>query len=200
MPESLSAVLMVLIGYLMGSVSCAVIVSRAFKLPDPRQGGSGNPGATNVLRLGGRKAALLTLLGDILKGVLPVLFARALGLSAGLVALTGLAAFAGHLYPIFFRFMGGKGVATAGGVITTISPLTGALAGLVWLGMALLFRYSSLASLTAGIVAPFIAWWAGAQAYTVLALLVISVLLVWRHRGNIERLRKGTESRIGQKG
>jgi len=191
----------VLIGaYLLGSISFAVVVSRAMGLADPRTYGSHNPGATNVLRTGNRTAAILTLLGDALKGVVAVLLVR-FGLGAGeeLVALAGLAAFVGHLYPVFHRFQGGKGVATAAGVLLALHPAVGGGVLLTWLIIAFFFRYSSLAALVSAVFAPF--WQAllfGLDA-RVLIILVMSALLVWRHRANIANLRAGRESRIGQK-
>ena len=149
--------LLVLAGYLHGSVATAVLVSRAFGAADPRAGGSGNPGATNVLRLAGRKAAALTLAGDVLKGAVPVSAARAFELPPEMVAPVGLAAFLGHLYPVFFRFRGGKGVATAFGVLTAIEPLLGAVLLATWLVVAAGSRYSSLAALAASILAPIYA-------------------------------------------
>jgi len=193
----------VLAAYGIGSLSFAVIVSRAMGLADPRSYGSGNPGATNVLRSGKRSAALLTLALDALKGYLPVL--AALGLSAQLgfgaptVAAVGLAALLGHLWPLFFGFKGGKGVATAAGVLMAFNPLLGLATLVTWAIVALFFRYSSLASLAAAVFAPFyqvLIWEADAYA---LAILVMSLLLVWRHQGNIHKLLAGTESKLGQK-
>lgn len=190
--------------YLIGSLSFAVIVSKAMGLNDPRNYGSGNPGATNVLRSGNKKAALFTLLFDALKGYLPTMAAVLAGphymQGEGLVAGVGLAAFLGHLYPVFFRFKGGKGVATALGVLLGISPLLGAMVLLTWLLVAFLGRYSSLAALTAALLAPFYQWWLAGQAGPITcAVAFMSVLLFWRHRGNIRKLLAGTESRIGGK-
>ena len=191
----------VLIGaYLLGSISFAVVVSRAMGLADPRTYGSHNPGATNVLRTGNRTAAILTLLGDALKGVVAVLLVR-FGLGAGeeLVALAGLAAFVGHLYPVFHRFQGGKGVATAAGVLLALHPAVGGGVLLTWLIIAFFFRYSSLAALVSAVFAPF---WQGLLFgfdARVAVILAMSVLLVWRHRANIANLLAGRESRIGQK-
>ncbi|WP_373280458.1 glycerol-3-phosphate 1-O-acyltransferase PlsY [Methylogaea oryzae] len=187
------------LAYLMGSVSSAVVVCRAMGLPDPRAEGSKNPGATNVLRIGGKKAAAITLFGDVLKGVLPVVLGKALGVEPMLLAMIGLAAFLGHLFPVFFGFQGGKGVATAVGVLAAFSWQVGlALLG-TWLAMAAISRISSLSALTASVLAPFYVWWlSGDMAMTATAGL-LSVLLVWRHKGNIQRILSGTESRIGQK-
>jgi len=189
--------------YCVGSLSFAVIVSRAMGLADPRQYGSGNPGATNVLRSGKRSAAVLTLALDALKGYVPVLaalwFAPRLGFGGGTVAAVGLAAFVGHLWPLFFHFKGGKGVATAAGVLLAFNPWLGAATLATWLIVALFFRYSSLASLAAAAFAPFyqlLIWDADGVA---LAIIVMSLLLVWRHEGNIRKLIAGTESKLGHK-
>ena len=185
-------------GYLLGSVSSAVVVSRLMNLPDPRSEGSGNPGATNVLRLGNKVGAGLTLSGDIFKGVLPVLAARWLSDDSLSVALAGAGAFFGHLFPLFFGFKGGKGVATALGVFATISlPVAGGLA-LTWLVVALVFRYSSMAALMSAASAPLWTWWLLATpVYTGLAVL-LALMLILRHRANIGRLLAGTESKIGK--
>ena len=197
------SLLMVLAGYLVGSLSFAVIVSRAMGLADPRSYGSGNPGATNVLRTGNRAAAVVTLALDALKGYVPVLAALLLaerfGWGSGTVALTGLAAFLGHLWPVFFAFKGGKGVATAAGVLFGFNPLLGLATLATWVIVAAFMRYSSLASLAAAAFAPFyqmLIWEADATA---LAIIVMSLLLVWRHAANIAKLFAGTESKIGQK-
>jgi len=200
--------LAVLAGYLIGSLSFAVIVSRAMGLSDPRTFGSKNPGATNVLRSGNKGAAVITLLLDAAKGWLPVVLVKwygpAYGMGEGTMAMAGLAAFVGHLYPVFFKFKGGKGVATAAGVLLGISPLLGLAAGATWLIMAYFFRFSSLASLTAAVFAPVyyifgdgVAWYLNKGV--VLALSVMSILLIYRHVENIGKLLKGTESRLGHK-
>jgi len=185
-------------GYLLGSVSSAVVVSRLMNLPDPRSEGSGNPGATNVLRLGNKAAAGLTLAGDILKGALPVLVARWLVDDPLTVALAGAGAFFGHLFPLFFGFKGGKGVATALGVFAAVSlSVAGGLA-LTWLVVALVLRYSSLAALVSAVSAPAWVWWILSDpVYTGLAAL-LALMLVLRHRANIGRLVAGTESKIGK--
>lgn len=192
-----ATVLSVVLGYLAGSVSTAIIVCRIMGLPDPRSEGSRNPGATNVLRFVGKKAAAITLAGDFLKGLAPVLLARLAGLEETGLALTGLAAFLGHLYPVFFGFEGGKGVATAFGVILALSwPV--ALAALVtWLFMAFVVRVSSLSALTAAALAPLFAWWFGLPGGYLAAVLVMVGLLIWRHRSNIRNLLAGTEGKIG---
>ncbi len=191
------ALALVLAAYLAGSVSTAVIVSKSMGLPDPRSSGSGNPGATNVLRLGGKKAAVATLLGDVLKGLLPVLVARLIGLDQTGVALVGLAAFLGHIFPVFFGFRGGKGVATALGVLIALSPAAAGIAALTWLATAALFRISSLAALVTAVLAPVYLALLGAAKTQILALAVMAAFLVWRHKDNIQRLLQGTESRIG---
>jgi glycerol-3-phosphate acyltransferase PlsY len=187
------------IAYLMGSLSTAIIVSKLTGLPDPRESGSRNPGATNVLRLGGKKAAAVTLLGDAAKGLIPVLIARYLDAPADIIAAVGLGAFLGHLYPVFFGFKGGKGVATALGVLTGFSGWLGLAVLATWLGMAYLFRYSSLAALTAASLAPVYVWLLLHSPVLAGASLAMALLLISRHRGNIERLLKGEESKIGSK-
>ena len=197
-----------LAAYLVGSLSFAVIVSRAMGLKDPRTFGSKNPGATNVLRSGSKAAAIVTLLLDALKGLLPVLavrfYGRAWGLEEGTVAIVGLAAFLGHLWPVFFRFQGGKGVATFIGVVFGINLVLGIATGATWLIIAFFFRYSSLASLVAAVFAPTyyllgdrMQWYADPRI--ALALFVMAMLLAWRHRENIARLLQGKESRLGAK-
>ncbi len=184
------------LAYCLGSISSSVLVCRLMNLPDPRMQGSGNPGASNVLRIGGKKAALLTLAGDMLKGLAPVILAVIISDNPTIIALVGLAAFLGHLYPVFFGFSGGKGVATAAGVYVGISPLLSlALLG-IWLLTAVLTRYSSLSALMAAALSPVLAYLLVADpAYTVLCVAIVP-LLFWRHRENISRLLDGTESRI----
>ncbi|MBB1160678.1 glycerol-3-phosphate 1-O-acyltransferase PlsY [Aquariibacter albus] len=187
--------------YLLGSISFAVIVSRAFGLADPRSYGSGNPGATNVLRSGRKAAALLTLLLDALKGVLPVLVLRGLAPELGepVAAAVALAAFLGHLYPVFFGFQGGKGVATAAGAIFALNPVLG-LATLASFAMVVGFtRFVSLGSMVAALFAPFYQLLIWGPGPLFLALLAMAFLLIWRHRSNIAKLRAGTEGRLGQK-
>ncbi|MFT7721805.1 MAG: glycerol-3-phosphate 1-O-acyltransferase PlsY [Roseateles sp.] len=203
MQETLLPLLAAAAAYLVGSLSFAVIVSRAMGLSDPRSYGSGNPGATNVLRSGNKAAALLTLVFDALKGYLPVLavllWGGRWGLGEGTAALVGLAAFLGHLWPVFFRFQGGKGVATAAGVIFGLNPLLGVATLATWLLIAGFSRYSSLAAIVSAAFAPMyqlLIWEAGPTA---LALIIMGLLLVWRHQANIRKLLAGTESRLGQK-
>lgn len=189
--------LFVVLGYLAGSISTAIIVCRAMSLPDPRSEGSRNPGATNVLRFGGKRAAAITLAGDFLKGLLPVLLARGVGVDDVGLALTGLAAFLGHLYPVFFGFEGGKGVATAFGVILGLSWLTALAALATWLLMAFTVRISSLSALTAATLAPLFVWLFGLPLIYSAAILFMAILLIWRHRSNIRDLLAGTEDKIG---
>ncbi len=189
-------VLWIVGAYLMGSIASAVVVARLMGLPDPRTQGSGNPGATNVLRLGGKKAAALTLLGDVLKGVIPVLAARLAGLPETGVALVALAAFLGHLYPVFFGFKGGKGVATAFGVLVAGVPLLGLAILATWLAVAFATRISSLSALTAAALAPLYAHWLGLALVWTVVSAVIAVLVFWRHRSNIRNLLAGREERI----
>ncbi len=190
---------LVLLGYLFGSISTAILVARAMGLPDPRTQGSKNPGATNVLRLGGKKAAALTLFGDSLKGLLPVLAARLFSDDPAVLAAVAMAAFLGHLFPVFFGFKGGKGVATALGVLLGLSwPI--ALAVLAtWLFMAKVVRISSLSALTAAVLAPAYAWLLDPQPAYLAMVGAMSALLLLRHRSNIQKLLRGEEGRIGEK-
>jgi glycerol-3-phosphate acyltransferase PlsY len=184
------------VGYLCGSVASAVVVCRMMKLPDPRKGGSGNPGATNVLRLGGKKAAGLTLAGDVLKGVVPVLLAHLLTDSPAIIAGTAVAAVVGHMYPVFFGFKGGKGVATAFGAVAALVYPVALFMGAVWVLAAMATRYASLASMAAAVAAPLFALVFIREPAYIVGLAVIAALLVYRHRGNIERLRQGAEPEI----
>jgi glycerol-3-phosphate acyltransferase PlsY len=199
----MNSLLFAVVAYLLGSVSFAIVVSRLFRLEDPRTFGSGNPGATNVLRTGNKKAAALTLLGDCVKGWIPVALAvqfnELLGLGTAGIALVAVAVFAGHLWPVFFRFKGGKGVATALGVLLGLNPLLGLATLVTWVVVAYAFRYSSLAALVAAVFAPFYyTLLFGVDAIS-LAVLIMSVLLIWRHKKNIGNLLSGKESRIGKK-
>jgi glycerol-3-phosphate acyltransferase PlsY len=206
--ESFYPALATVAAYLVGSLSFAVIVSKLMGLKDPRTFGSKNPGATNVLRSGSKAAAVVTLLLDALKGLVPVLlvtaFGKSWGLEDGTIALVGLAAFLGHLWPVFFRFQGGKGVATFLGVVFGIHWMLGLATAVTWLIIAFFFRYSSLASLVAAAFAPVaylmgsrIQWYA--EKPILLALFVMTLLLAYRHRENINRLLEGKESRLGAK-
>jgi acyl phosphate:glycerol-3-phosphate acyltransferase len=197
----MTMLLFIAAAYLLGSLSFAVIVSRAMRIPDPRQYGSGNPGATNVLRSGRKIAAVLTLLGDALKGWVAVVLATALAPQFGqpeeVVLLCALAVFIGHLYPLFFRFQGGKGVATALGVLVGLNPWLGLACLLTWLLVAGVFRISSLAALAAAVLSPVYAGLLMGWGNTTIAVLVIALLLVYRHKSNLIKLFKGEEGRIG---
>ena len=208
MTTNLAALFAALAAYLLGSIAFAVVVSRAMGLPDPRSFGSGNPGATNVLRSGSKLAALLTLGLDACKGWLPVWLAYQAAYAGWLdhaaVPLVAVAVFLGHLYPAFFQFKGGKGVATAAGILLAVSPWLGLATICTWLIVALFTRYSSLAALAAALFAPFYAWFGSGVAWRgdpamLLAVTVIALLVVWRHRQNMRNLLAGKESRIGSK-
>jgi glycerol-3-phosphate acyltransferase PlsY len=195
--------LVVVAAYLIGSVSFAVLVSAAMGLSDPRTYGSKNPGATNVLRSGNKAAAILTLVGDALKGWVAVWLVRHFGPAYGLdevsVGLASIAVFLGHLYPVFFRFKGGKGVATAAGVLFAIDPILGLATAATWLIIAFFFRYSSLAALASAVFAPLYDLFMFGSNPIAVAVIAMSLLLVWRHRANIGKLLAGQESRIGEK-
>jgi len=188
--------LLPVLAYAIGSISSAIVVSRLFGLKDPRQVGSGNPGATNILRYGGKWAAAITLLGDMLKGAIPVVIARLLTDDAWILALVMLLAFLGHLYPVFHGFKGGKGVATAFGVLTALQPWIGVALIVTWLAVALAFRYSSLAAIVSALLTPFYVWWLLPGAPFLYAVLIMTALLLWRHRSNIEKLLAGKEGKI----
>jgi glycerol-3-phosphate acyltransferase PlsY len=201
--DFLPALAAVVLAYLIGSLSFAVIVSRMWGLADPRTYGSGNPGATNVLRSGSRAAAVLTLALDALKGYVPVMLALIFGPRLGLtdfgVALVGLAAFLGHLWPVFFRFQGGKGVATAAGVLLALNPGLGLATLLSWVIIAAFFRYASLASIVAAAFAPFYQLLIWGVEPALACIVPMSLLLIWRHEGNIRKLMAGKESKLGHK-
>jgi acyl phosphate:glycerol-3-phosphate acyltransferase len=192
------SILLTIASYLIGSLSAAIIVSKLMSLPDPRTLGSRNPGATNVLRLAGKKAASLVLLGDILKGFVPLVVAQALHVEENVMAAVGLAAFLGHLYPIYFGFHGGKGVATALGILLGLAWPLAAVVLATWLFIAKLFHVSSLSAIMAAIMAPFYTWWLLDSPPKLIMVIIISTMLLWRHRGNIQRLFKGAEAKIGQ--
>jgi glycerol-3-phosphate acyltransferase PlsY len=203
MTPAFNSLAAIVVAYLVGSLSFAVLVSRGFGLADPRSYGSKNPGATNVLRSGHRAAAILTLALDALKGYVPVWLALWLaprfGFGETTIAFVGLAAFLGHLWPVFFRFEGGKGVATAAGVLLALNPWLGLATLATWVIIALFFRYSSLASIVAAVFAPFYQLLIWEPSATALAVAVMSLLLIWRHSGNIRKLLAGTESKLGHK-
>lgn len=188
-----------LFGYLLGSLSTAIITCKIMGLADPCTTGSNNPGATNVLRLGGKKAAIITLIGDMLKGAVPVLLAALLDAPPLVIAITGLAAFLGHVYPVYYAFKGGKGVATLLGVLLGISWMAGLGTIAVWLFIALLFKYSSLAALVAAVFAPLQIWYFTDSAEITACIVIMSLILFWRHRSNIGHLLSGKEDKIGAK-
>ena len=190
--------ILIFASYLIGSLSSAIIVCKIMGLPDPRGEGSGNPGATNVLRFGGKKAAAITLAGDMLKGLIPVLIAKYMGISVEGIALVGLAAFLGHLYPVFFHFKGGKGVATMIGVMFGFSWWIGLATVGTWLFMAKIVKISSLSALVATALAPVYVWIWFNNIESITVTVVMTVILFWRHRSNIQNLVKGTEDSIGK--
>ena len=185
--------------YLLGSISSAILVARIMRLPDPRDAGSGNPGATNILRIGSKSAAAITLLGDLLKGVIAIIVTRAITVDPLILALVALAVFFGHLYPIYFGFKGGKGVATALGIYLALLPWLGLSLLVTWLLVAILSKYSSLAALVTAAISPIYVWYWFDSTLFIWASIAIASLLIWRHRANIRRLLDGSESRIGNK-
>lgn len=190
---------LIIVAYLLGSIASAILVCKLFGLSDPRAGGSGNPGATNVMRLHGKKAAILTLAGDVLKGVIPVLLAKALSSTELVIALCGLAAFFGHLFPVFFNLKGGKGVATLIGVLFATHWLLGLAYIGTWGITALLFRYSSLSALVAAALTPVYSWLILQDIGFATCHIIMVSILIWRHQSNIQNLIAGTESKIGEK-
>ncbi len=184
----------IVIAYLLGSINCAIIICKLAKKQDPREQGSGNPGASNVLRVAGKPYAIATLIGDALKGFIAVFIGMLFGTHGFMLSVVALAAVLGHMYPLYFRFQGGKGVATSLGCYFALAPAIGGVALVIWIVLAALFRYASLASLAACVVAPFIAL-AIYPPYFV-GLVLIALIVIWRHRGNIDRLRRGTESKL----
>jgi len=191
--------LLIFIAYLFGSFNSAIVLCKLMRLPDPRGQGSGNPGATNVLRFGGKKLAATVLFFDVLKGVIPVLAALLLGMEQTIIAAVAFAAFIGHLYPVFFGFKGGKGVATAFGVLVAMNWMVGLAILATWLLMAFTFRLSSLSALTAAVMAPLYCWLIIDNQMTTTVTLVMAGLLLWRHSSNIRNLLDGKEPRIGEK-
>lgn len=205
-PVTIIPVIWIVAAYLLGSIAFGILVSKLFGLPDPRTVGSGNPGATNVLRSGKKSAAALTLLGDVFKGWFPVWLALQSGMAMWVVSAVGVAVFIGHLYPIFYKFKGGKGVATALGVMLAILPMLGLAAIMTWVVVFAISRYSSLGAIVAAALAPVYAWYLLPHAdnligvsHYVMTVLVMSLLLLWRHRTNIQKLLAGTESGFGKK-
>lgn len=199
-PVTLIPVIWIIGAYLLGSIAFGIVASKLFGLPDPRTVGSGNPGATNVLRSGKKTAAILTLLGDALKGFLPVWLAIQSNMLMWVVASVGIAVFLGHLYPIYYKFKGGKGVATALGVMLALSPLLGLSALVTWIVVFTVSRYSSLGAIVAAGMAPLYAWLL-LMPYKnyVIAVTIMSILLIWRHKKNIHNLLDGTEAGFGKK-
>ena len=195
----ITATLLIIAAYLLGSVSSAIIVCRLMGLPDPRTQGSNNPGATNVMRIGGKKPAAITLLGDSFKGLIPMLVGHALGAGPAVLAGIGLAAFVGHLYPVFFGFKGGKGVATALGVQFGLYWPIGLCVAAVWLFVAKVLKISSLSGLISMALAPVFVWLFWDEKALIGMQLIITGLLIWRHRSNIRNLLDGTEDRISAK-
>ena len=190
--------LLVPFAYLMGSLSSAIIVCHCLNLPDPRQQGSKNPGATNVLRFAGKKVAAVTLFGDVLKGLLPVLLAKFVTPQSILIAIVGLAAFLGHLYPVFFNFKGGKGIATAVGVLGGFAWPIGLALILTWLATLALFKISSLSALIAAVLNPIYVWWFTDDQTMITTGIIISVFAIWRHKANIQRLLSKEEGTVGK--
>jgi len=195
-PEMLNYIL-IFAAYLIGSLSSAIIVCKIMRLPDPRGEGSGNPGATNVLRFGGKKAAAFTLAGDMLKGLIPVLAVKYMGFDTLLIAQVGIAAFLGHLYPLFFQFKGGKGVATMLGVMFGFSWWVGLATASTWLFMAKIVKISSLSALVATALAPVYVWLWFHESGPISATILMTIVLFWRHRSNIQNILNGTEDSIG---
>jgi glycerol-3-phosphate acyltransferase PlsY len=191
-------ILMVVGAYLLGSINSAIIVSKAFSLPDPRNLGSGNPGATNVLRTGNKLAAVITLAGDLLKGLLPVLAVGLLTANTPLVAATGVAALLGHMYPLYYGFKGGKGVATMLGVLLGFDWLLAVLWITLWLITALIFRFSSFAALVATALILITSWFWTENIWLFISMVIITVFVYWRHRSNIQNLLHGNESKLGK--
>lgn len=188
---------LILTSYLIGSLSSAIIVCKLMGLPDPRGEGSGNPGATNVLRFGGKKAAAITLAGDMIKGLIPVLIAKYMDITVLGIALVGLAAFLGHLYPVFFQFKGGKGVATMLGVMFGFSWWIGLATAGTWLFMAKIVKISSLSALVATALAPVYVWFWFDNIEPITVTVLMTVILFWRHRSNIQNILTGKEDKIG---
>jgi glycerol-3-phosphate acyltransferase PlsY len=199
MDLSMTELGLIVAAYLIGSISSAIIVCRLMGLPDPRSEGSNNPGATNVLRIGGKKAAAITLLGDMLKGVLPVAAGHLLDVSTLTFALAAMAAFLGHLYPVFFGFKGGKGVATALGTQFGLHWGIGLAVAGIWLFMAKVVKISSLSALVSMALAPVIIYWIWPANELIVMQIIMSIILFWRHKSNIQRLISGEESLIGKK-
>lgn len=196
---SLLPIFLVIGAYLIGSISAAILTCKLLSLPDPRTIGSKNPGATNVLRIGGKKAAILTLLGDSLKGLIPILVGRLMGLSYEWLVLIAIAAFLGHLFSAFYGFKGGKGVATSMGIYLGLNPIVGGAVLATWLLVAFAFNISSLAALISTLLAPFYFYYMTQSVPLLLGLLMITAFIYWTHRSNIKSILNGTENKISKK-
>lgn len=199
MPEIVTLIIFLVLSYLIGSISSAVIVCKLLSLPDPRTEGSKNPGATNVTRIGGKRAGYLTFLGDFLKGLLPVLVAKLMGLSDSVIAIAALAAFLGHLYPIYFAFKGGKGIATLVGIITAISWKLLLGFAVVWVGLLFVTGFVSIASMLATVAVLVTAWVLGYSKVLITLFTTLTVLVIYRHRSNIINLLQGNEQHFRKK-
>lgn len=199
MPEQSIYMVSIVIMYLIGSISSSILIARLLNLPDPRGLGSGNPGATNMLRTGSKKAAVFTLVGDLLKSLIPLLIARYFGFELFALCLMGLAAIIGHMYPIYYQFRGGKGVATTVGVLLAINWQLALSWGVIWLITAMVTRFSSLAAIVATISLPVVAYFLNLPTYLLLTTVAIVVLVIWRHQSNIRNLLSGKEDKIGAK-
>jgi glycerol-3-phosphate acyltransferase PlsY len=195
----ITTVTAILVAYFMGSISSAVIVSKIMGLPDPRTHGSHNPGATNVLRIGGKKAGAITLLGDTLKGFIPVYIAILLKLDTHTISMVMFAVFFGHLYPIFFRGEGGKGVATLIGTLLALNWMAGCAFLETWIIMAVIFRYASVASITAALLAPFFVWFYTGESAFYITVIIMAIILLLKHKSNIANLVAGKEQKLGAK-
>ena len=199
MPEQSIYMVSIVIMYLIGSISSSILIARLLNLPDPRGLGSGNPGATNMLRTGSKKAAVFTLVGDLLKSLIPLLIAQYFGFELFALCLMGLAAIIGHMYPIYYQFRGGKGVATTVGVLLAINWQLALSWGVIWLITAMVTRFSSLAAIVATISLPVVAYFLNLPTYLLLTTVAIVVLVIWRHQSNIRNLLSGKEDKIGAK-
>lgn len=199
MPEQSIYMVSIVIMYLIGSISSSILIARLLNLPDPRGLGSGNPGATNMLRTGSKKAAVFTLVGDLLKSLIPLLIARYFGFELFALCLMGLAAIIGHMFPIYYQFRGGKGVATTVGVLLAINWHLALSWGVIWLTTAMVTRFSSLAAIVATISLPLVAYFLNLPTYLLLTTVAIVVLVIWRHQSNIRNLLSGNEDKIGSK-
>ncbi|HHL18196.1 MAG TPA: glycerol-3-phosphate 1-O-acyltransferase [Thiothrix sp.] len=199
MPIDTLTFIFIISAYLIGSLSSAIITCKVMGLDDPRSIGSKNPGATNVLRLGNKKAAIITLVGDVLKGLLPVLLSKLVGLNNSIVMLVGIAAFLGHIYPLYYQFKGGKGVATAIGVYTAINSIAALSIVFIWLFCAKLLKISSSAALISTLFAPAIFYFLMQDRTITFGMLFITLLIFWKHKTNIQQLLAGTEGKIGEK-